>query len=93
MGVVLEHEERQHRLILDLPGEHMLTKFYIKIRERLARGGEDRGGALMEYGVVVVIVGIIALVVWQVLGNESDGLIGNLSGRLEEAARDILGER
>jgi Flp pilus assembly pilin Flp len=69
----------------------MLINFLSKIRERFARGGEDRGGALMEYGVVVVIVGIIALVVWTVLGDDSSGLIGDLSNRLQEAAANILG--
>lgn len=69
----------------------MLINFLTNIRERFARGGEDRGGALMEYGVVVVIVGIIALVVWTVLGDDSSGLIGDLRTRLEQAATDILG--
>ena len=59
-----------------------MLELLVKIQERLAASGSDRGATAVEYGLMVALIAAAIVVTVTALGGSLSGLFGNITGLL-----------
>ena len=55
-----------------------MTSLYLRVRERLNR--EEGGQAMVEYSLILVLIGVVVLATLMILGKQVKNVFCNISG-------------